>query len=269
MAGARAESSVRAARASAALEGAELPLDQVRRLVGVRPVVSQGNAVGPQSTWSPVERTVLGALRVTAASAEIGTILSTAPAQAFAKLHLAAAADQAAASADRADRAAGADRAELGRPRPLGVAPRDLVDLGSALSGPELAARLDALGRLILRPTEAPVLVLAAVAQGELLTLRPFVSANGLVARAVGRALVVARGLDPTGVAVPEVGLLSGGPASYVTMASAYSSGTARGLAAWIQHCATAVEVGAREGVLVADAVLAGRLEPDVTSESV
>jgi hypothetical protein len=62
---------------------------------------------------------------------------------------------------------------------------------------------------------------------------------------------------------------LSGGPASYVTMASAYASGTARGLAAWIQHCATAIEVGAREGVLVADAVLAGRLEPDVTSESV
>jgi hypothetical protein len=260
MAGARAESTVRAARASAALEGAELPLDQVRRLVGVGPVAAQGDAVGPPSTWSPVERTVLAALRVTAASAEIRTILSTAPAQAFAKLHLAAAADPAAANTASA---------ELGRPRPLGVAPRDLVDLEPALSGPELAARLDALGRLILQPTEAPVLVLAAVVQGELLTLRPFVSANGLVARAVARALVVGRGLDPTGVAVPEVGLLSGGPASYVTMASAYSSGTSRGLAAWIQHCAAAVEVGAREGVLVADAVLAGRLEPDVTSESV
>ncbi|MDP9219235.1 MAG: hypothetical protein M3P23_01705, partial [Actinomycetota bacterium] len=109
MAGAQAESTVRAARASAALEGAELPLDQVRLLVGVRPVAAQGNAAAPPSSRSPIEQTVLAALRVTAASAEIGTILSTAPAQAFAKLHLAAAADQAAPNAARADRADRAD----------------------------------------------------------------------------------------------------------------------------------------------------------------
>ncbi len=64
--------------------------------------------------------------------------------------------------------------------------------------------------------------MLAAVVQGELLALRPFTTGNGLVARAMFRALVVGRGLDPTGVAVPEVGLLAGGPASYVGMAAAY-----------------------------------------------
>jgi hypothetical protein len=95
---------------------------------------------------------------------------------------------------------------------------------------------------------------------GELLALRPFTSGNGLVARAMFRALVVGRGLDPTGVSVPEVGLLAGGPASYVGMVAAYASGTAPGLTAWLRRCAEAVELGAREGGLVADAVQAGRL---------
>jgi hypothetical protein len=230
---------VRAARASAALDGAELPLDRVRNFVAAQGISPPGIGL--------VERTVLSALRVTALTAEIGPVLKTAPAQALGRLHLATAPDS-------------APDAELGRPRPQGVPPRDLVDLGPALSGVELAARLDALSRLILESTEAPVLVLAGVVQGELLALRPFTTGNGLVARAMFRALVVGRGLDPTGVAVPEVGFLAGGPASYVGMAAAYASGTPEGLTAWLLRCANAVQVGAREGGLVADAVQAGRL---------
>jgi Fic family protein len=239
---ARAETTVRAARASAALDGADLPLEQVRALVG-------GAGSGP------VESAVVSALRATAAAAEIDGILKTAPAQALARLHLAAAGPTSGSAPGPAGEAD-----ELGRPRPAARPPRDLVDLGVAPSGPELAERLDALSRLILAPTEAPALVLAAVVQGELLSLRPFTSGNGLVARAMFRALVVGRGLDPTGVAVPEVGLLVGGPASYVGLVAAYASGTASGLAAWLLRCAVAVEVGAREGGLVADAVQAGRL---------
>ena len=187
---------------------------------------------------------------MTAATAQIGPVLTTAPAQALGRLHLAAAGGRPGAPD------------ELGRPRPDGVGPRDLVDLGPALSGVELAARLDALARLLLASTDAPALVLAAVVQGELLVLRPFGTGNGLVARAMFRALVVGRGLDPTGVAVPEVGLLAGGPASYVGRAAGYASGTTEGSTAWLLGCANAVEAGAREGVLVADAVQAGRLGP-------
>lgn len=241
-AAARAESAVRGARASAALDGAELPLDQVRRFVVGQQV--SGAAVGP------VEGIVLSALRATMAAADVGPILASAPAQVLGRLHLAA-------YAGSADRVA-AD--QLGRPRADGVAPRDLVDLGPAPSGAELSARLGRLTDLILAPSAAPALVLAAVVQGELLALRPFVAGNGLVARATFRALVVGRGLDPTGVGVPEVGLLAGGPASYVGAAAAYASGTPAGLAAWLVRCARAVEVGAHEGGLVADAVQARRL---------
>jgi len=237
---------VRAARASAALDGAELPLDQVRGLVA-------GQGI------DPVERSVVAALRVTAAADEVGPVLITAPAQALARLHLAVAGGG--TLGDRPVAGAPTDD-ELGRPRPQGVVPADLVDLGPAPSGAELAARLDELSRLIRQPTVAPALVLAAVVHGELLALRPFTTGNGAVARAMFRAVVVGRALDPTGVAVPEVGLLAGGPASYVASAAAYASGTVEGMTAWLLRCADAVELGAREGTLVADAVMAGRLQP-------
>ncbi|EUA24311.1 hypothetical protein I552_3251 [Mycobacterium xenopi 3993] len=47
--------------------------------------------------------------------------------------------------------------------------------------------------------------MVAAVAHGELLTLAPFGSADGVVARAVSRLVTVATGLDPHGLGVPEV----------------------------------------------------------------
>jgi hypothetical protein len=241
---ARTESAVRAARASAALDGAELPLDQVRALLA-----AERNSTDAAPS-DPIRGHLVGALRATLATADLGTVLATSPAQAVARIHLAAAAPM-----------EPADSSELGRPRPSGVPPRDLTDLGDAPDGPELALRLDAVGRLILDPTDAPALVVAAVVHGELLTLRPFTTANGLVARAVARILVVTRGLDPTGVAVPEVGWLASGSASYISMAAAYASGTPEGVGAWIGHCANAFQIGVREGGLVADAVLAGRLK--------
>jgi hypothetical protein len=249
MSEARAESSVRAARASAALDGADLPLDQVRGLLGTHASTAPDRPSEPSHPGDPVTRHVLGALRATLAAADAGTVLASAPAQALARLHLAAASAQEVTDPD-----------ELGRPRPSGVPPRDLVDLGPAPDGKELAHRLDALADLIVQPTEAPALVTAAIVHGELLALRPFTTANGVVARAVARTLVVTRGLDPTGVAVPEIGWLAGGSASYITMAGAFGSGTADGVGAWIRHCAKAFLVGVREGTLVADAVLAGRL---------
>jgi hypothetical protein len=241
----RTESAVRAARASAALDGAELPLDQVRALLAPEAGTHADHAV------DPIRNHVLGALRATLAAADAGTVLATAPAQAFARIHLAAAAPMGVTAPD-----------ELGRPRPAGVPPRDLADLGAAPDGADLAHRLDSLARLILEPTGAPALVVAAVVHGELLVLRPFTTANGLVARAIARTLVVVRGLDPTGVAVPEIGSLSGGSSTYISMAAAYASGTAEGVGAWIRHCANAFVLGTREGTLVADAVLAGRLQP-------
>lgn len=243
MAPARAESVVRAARASAALDGAELPLARVRELVVSLP---DSPVSGPER--DPVDGVVRRALRVSAAAADLGPVLLSAPAQALARLHLAAA----------GDRSGGGG--EVGRPRAAGVEPGDLVDLGPAPSGVELAERLAHLGRLLSGPRAGSAVPLVAVVHGELLSLRPFPSGNGLVARGVSRALVVETGLDPTGVAVPEVGLLASGVAQYVGAAAAYRSGTPEGVAAWIRFWAKAITVGAAEGGLVADAVLAGRL---------
>ncbi len=242
MAAARAESVVRGARASAALDGAELPLGQVRKLVAAQPDRASGAA-----SLDPVEQAVTSALRVTAVADALGSMLVTAPAQALARLHLAAAPARSAPD-------------DLGRPRGQDVAPRDLVDLGPAPSGAELAARLDGLARLLSSSPSSSAVVLAAVVHGELLALRPFPAGNGLVARAAARAIVVHAGLDPTGVAVCEVGFLSSGAGQYVGAAAAYASGTPEGVAAWVRFCAEAVVIGAGEGTLVADAVLAGQL---------
>ena len=78
-----------------------------------------------------------------------------------------------------------------------------------------------------------PAPVLAAVAHGELLTLAPFGTADGVVARAVSRLVTIASGLDPHGLGVPEVYWMrhSG---DYRAAARGFASGTPDGLAAWL-----------------------------------
>jgi hypothetical protein len=94
----------------------------------------------------------------------------------------------------------------------------------------------------------------------EVASVRPFVRGNGVVARAAERAVLQATGLDPTGVAVPEVGHLQGGLAPYVGALAAYVTGTTEGVAVWLRHCAEAVVAGADEGMRVCAAVRTGRL---------
>jgi len=235
---AAAEATVRAARASAVLEGAELPEELVRdQLRGVRPLPR--DAVGA---------TVAGALRATVEAGRLGEVTRRSPAQALARLHTAAAAGLVPDDA-------------LGRPRGPGELPSDLGGAGRpAPPAPELSARLEALAELLSAGGEVPALVLAAVAHGEVLVLRPFVAGSGVVARALFRAVVVDRGLDPTGVAVPEAAYARSG--LYATALLGYAAGTADGVAGWLRYCADAVTDGAADGVAVADAVLAGRLAP-------
>jgi hypothetical protein len=101
--------------------------------------------------------------------------------------------------------------------------------------------------------TRAPAPVLVAVVHGELLALRPFASANGVVARAAARLAAVVAGLDPKGLAVPEVGHLRA-RAAYREAAAGFAAGTPDGLAAWIVHCCAQWEAGVREGTSIADA---------------
>jgi predicted naringenin-chalcone synthase len=86
------------------------------------------------------------------------------------------------------------------------------------------------------------------------------VRGNGLVARAMERGIVRASGLDPTGVAVVELGHGAGGGAAYLGALEAYGTGLPQGVALWITHCAEAIVAGADQGGRIADAVLLGRL---------
>ncbi|SES05058.1 oxidoreductase [Actinokineospora terrae] len=201
-----AEASVRAARASAVLDGgpADIPAD--------------GEVTDP---------TLAGALRVAEA---LGPLLPTwerAPMQALARLHVLAAADL-----------TGPD--SLGRPR----------------AGLGVASRLDLLAGLIAGGTKVPGPVLAAIVHGELLALTPFGTADGVVARAAARLTLISTGLDPKGLAVPEVAFLRN-PNRYRDLAAAFASGAPDAIGEWIIYSCESLEAGAREAASIADAATA------------
>jgi hypothetical protein len=214
-----AESALRGARASASLEGASVPLEEVRAGVD--------------------DPLVQGALRV---SASIGSLAGTwrvAPRQVLARLHALAASDS-------------VDALDLGRPRSA-VEARDPLRLGPPPSPASVAERLSSLADLLTSPTEAPALVVAAITHGELLALRPFGWADGIVARAAARLTLIDRGFDPKSLAAPEVGHVELAPA-YRDAIGAYLSGTPSGVTQWVRHCAEATALGARDALAVCEA---------------
>lgn len=197
-----AAASVRAARASAVLDG--------------------GSAELFPDAATVTDPVLAGALRVAAAIGNLVPIWERAPLQALARLHTLAAADLVGPST-------------LGRP-----------ESGRA----EVALRLTGLADLVLAdPWPAPVMV--AVVHGEILRLRPFASADGVVARGAARLTMIASGLDPHGLTVPEVGHLRAG-AAYLRGVAGFGDGT--GIGAWITDVCTALVAGAREGSSIADA---------------
>ena len=94
--------------------------------------------------------------------------------------------------------------------------------------------------------------VRAAVAHGELLTLAPFGTADGIVARAVSRLVTIASGLDPHGLGVPEVFWMQRS-GDYRAAARGFESGTPEGLAAWLVLSGQALRAGAREALAIAE----------------
>jgi hypothetical protein len=170
-----------------------------------------------------------GALRVAQAleggGGPLVGIWQRAPLQALARLHVLAAADQ-------------VDNDRLGRPR----------------ADAEIGPRLELLGELVTGRTSAPAPVVAAVAHGELLTLKPFGSADGVVARAVSRLVTIASGLDPHGLGVPEVSWMRQ-PADYRDAARGFADGTPDGVGAWLVLCCRALQAGAQEALAIAESL--------------
>ncbi|WP_043629884.1 hypothetical protein [Nonomuraea candida] len=218
------ESSLRGARASAAIEGVDVPLDVLRRDEAHDPLVQ-------------------GALRASAEMGRLGATWRKAPRQVLARLHVVAAAGL-------------TPQEELGRPRSGDVDDvPDPLSLGPAPSAADTATRMDGLFDLLERPTKAPAIVLAAVVHAELAVLRPFGAADGVVARSAERLTLVEYGLDPKSLVAVEVGHLE---LPYGEALRAYLGGTPEGVATWVQHCASAVTLGVRETTAICEAMQRG-----------
>lgn len=146
-------------------------------------------------------------------------VLSHSPLQAFARLHTLAGKGV-------------VDETDLGRPRDAAA-----------------AQRLRDLAALLVAPSQAPALVLAAVVHAELATVEPFVSHNGIVARAAERLVLVARGVDPTSLVVPEAGHLRL-QREYESNLRGYRDGGAAGVHAWLLYAAEGYAAGAEASPL-------------------
>lgn len=164
----------------------------------------------------PDDPSVLGALRATGAAGELAGLWARAPLQVLARLHLLAAADL-------------AEPDTVGRPVDTAAARRltALVrDVGAGAAG------------------EVPALVVAAVVHAEV--AEAFAPAGGVVGRAAERVVLVATGLDPSGLLVPEVGHLSE-EERYTLDRRAFAGGGPLAWGRWVERCCRAYTRGAEE----------------------
>ncbi len=159
------------------------------------------------------------AVRVSAELLGLVPVLARSPLQALARIHAVA--------------AASLDAEQRGRPRDA-----------------EAAARLRDVATLLTAETSAPALLVAALVHAEVATATPFPSHNGIVARALERLVLVARGVDEKSLLVPEAGHLALRPA-YESNLRAYTDGGASGMHAWALYAAEAYAAGAEASPLV------------------
>jgi Fic family protein len=165
-----------------------------------------------------MDETAAAAVRVSTELLGLLPVLSSAPLQALARLHA--------------------------------LAGKGILDdnrLGRPVS-PEAADRLATLGRTIAT-TKVPALMVAALVHAELVTVAPFGSHNGIVARAAERLVLVGRGVDPASLTVPEAGHLAL-RAEYESNLRGYRDGGRNGLHSWLLYAAEAYAKGAEKSPL-------------------
>jgi hypothetical protein len=185
---------------------------------------------------SPMGRVLDAALRLTAQVPSQVDVFASAPLQALAHLHALVAHGF-------------VPDAELGRPR-IGDVADDPLRLGPLPPAREAADRMTLLATTLTAPTQAPALVVAAIAHAELAVVRPFTWGSGLVARAATRLVLASRGVDPSLFGIPEHGMLEHGRPAYVRALKAYASGTREGVGEFIVWHAVSVALGARAVVV-------------------
>lgn len=198
-----AESLLKGAAASSLLEADEPTPDPVSYAEVVERL--RAGRAGP---------TAAAAARLNVSLLALVPVVKRSPSQALARMHAVA------APADAPDESRGRPRRQVG-----------------------IAQQMQQLSARLLAPTQAPAVAVAALAHAELVVIAPFEGANGLVARALERLILVARGVDPTSMTVPEAGHLALAD-SYRSALAAYAVGDAAGRHAWLSHAAAALPAG-------------------------
>jgi Fic family protein len=227
-----AESLLRGAHASAVLSGSTATLEDVRRAAGT---AVPGPGPGDLERLDPF---LAGAVRMTTELMSMTRQSERAPVQVWARMHQLAA------------HAMVTDTGQLGHIRtddePL---PDDIEGLPPAPPAAEAWERLSSLASALTRPTQASAILVAAVVHAEIAVLRPFGVANGLVARAAERVVLVARGIDPVGACVPEAGHLEL-RGSYADGLRRYATGGGAGVRDWLRRSCEVVALGAERSPL-------------------
>lgn len=177
---------------------------------------------GSTSTWEEVQEgtgdeIASVSVRLATELLALAPVVRRSPLQALARLHTVAGAGS-------------VPESQLGRPRDA-----------------EAAAALQVVAGML--GTDAPALLVAAVVHGELLSAEPFASHNGLVARAIERLVLVARGLDEKSLVVPEAGHLALRPA-YEGNLGGLCDGSQGGMHRWLLYAAEAYAAGAEASPL-------------------
>ena len=109
----------------------------------------------------------------------------------------------------------------------------DPLHLGALVPASYVEGRIRDLNELIIN-SSAPALLVGAIAQAEISTVRPFAYGSHIVARATSRLVLASRGVDVSGLGVLEAGMYSIGRATYTRALGQYMSGTAEGVAGWV-----------------------------------
>ena len=159
------------------------------------------------------------AVRLSSSMLALAPLLKTAPLQAIARLHSVVA-------------ASALPPEQLGRPR----------DAASA-------DRLRGVAEMLLTTSSSPALLVAAIGHADRATAAPFGSHNGIIARALERLVLVARGVDAKSLLVPEAGHLAL-HAQYESNLRGYRDGGRRGVHAWVLYAAEAFAAGAEASPL-------------------
>lgn len=104
---------------------------------------------------------------------------------------------------------------------------------------PDGVKRLTELAWMLGQPTQAPGLVVAALVNAEITAAGAFASHNAVVGRAAERLVLVAKGVDPASVLVPEAGHAAE-PDGYRSALSAYAGGQPTGVHQWLMYASQA-----------------------------